>query len=264
MTEQTPPRLIDLLQPKQQSFVYEYLADKSLNAKRAAIKAGYSPATAESQASRLLRNVKVAAAIEQERSERAERLKMTADDVMLDLQMQARADRHELTQHRIGSCRYCWSIGHRYHWRTHREFADAMEVYMGKGELHHAIYAPPDDEGGYGYRKLRDPNPDCPECEGLGISFTTFADTSKLSPEARAIFGGVKETKDGISFILPDRAKALELIGKNLGMFVEKHEHGGKDGKPIKHEVTTRVVIVPAKEPAVIITRDSDPEDDEP
>lgn len=53
----------------------------SLNATQAAIKAGYSTATAESQASRLLRNVKVAAAIHQERTERAERLRMDADEM---------------------------------------------------------------------------------------------------------------------------------------------------------------------------------------
>jgi single-stranded DNA-binding protein len=42
---------------RQLLFVHEYLKD--LNGKQAAIRAGYSPKTAESQASRLLRNVKV-------------------------------------------------------------------------------------------------------------------------------------------------------------------------------------------------------------
>lgn len=28
--------------------------------------------------------------------------------------------------------------------------------------------------------------------------------------------------------------KSLELVGKHLGMFVEKHEHTGKDGEPIE------------------------------
>ncbi len=47
--------------PRQQKFVQEYLID--LNAKRAAIRAGYSPKTAQEQASRLLSNVKVQNAI---------------------------------------------------------------------------------------------------------------------------------------------------------------------------------------------------------
>lgn len=45
------------LTPKQQRFCDEYLID--LNATQAAIRAGYSPNTAEQTASRLLRNVKV-------------------------------------------------------------------------------------------------------------------------------------------------------------------------------------------------------------
>lgn len=45
------------LTPKQKRFCEEYLID--LNATQAAIRAGYSPKTAEQTASRLLRNVKV-------------------------------------------------------------------------------------------------------------------------------------------------------------------------------------------------------------
>lgn len=52
----------DDLTPKQSRFVAEYLAN-GLNATKAAISAGYSEATAESQGSRLLRNVKVAALV---------------------------------------------------------------------------------------------------------------------------------------------------------------------------------------------------------
>ena len=49
------------LTPRQQRFVDEYLID--LNATQAAIRAGYSPKTAQSQSSRLLSNVMVRAAI---------------------------------------------------------------------------------------------------------------------------------------------------------------------------------------------------------
>ena len=46
-----------LITPKQARFVAEYLVD--LNGKQAAIRAGYSPQTAQAQASRLLTNAKV-------------------------------------------------------------------------------------------------------------------------------------------------------------------------------------------------------------
>lgn len=37
---------------------------------------------------------------------------------------------------------------------------------------------------------------------------------------------------------LQDRIKASELMGKSLGIFIEKREHAGEDGKPIQHKVT--------------------------
>jgi phage terminase small subunit len=47
-------------------------------------------------------------------------------------------------------------------------------------------------------------------------------------------------TKEGgsIKFKLYDKKGALELIGKHLGMFVDKHEIYGKDGKDIIINVT--------------------------
>lgn len=34
-----------------------------------------------------------------------------------------------------------------------------------------------------------------------------------------------------------DKIKALELVGKHLGLFKERHEHSGPNGAPIAHEV---------------------------
>ena len=56
--------------PKQQAFVNEYRID--LNGTQAAIRAGYSEATAAEQASRLLNNVKVAVAVADAKAKRAE------------------------------------------------------------------------------------------------------------------------------------------------------------------------------------------------
>lgn len=68
------------LTPKQQRFVKEYLVD--LNATQAAIRAGYSAKTAESAGSRLLRNVKVQAAIQQAMADRLKRTEIDADYVL--------------------------------------------------------------------------------------------------------------------------------------------------------------------------------------
>lgn len=71
------------LTPRQALFVREYLRD--LNGTRAAERAGYSPRTAESQASRLLGNAKVRAEIDAALKERAERVEVKADDVLRTL-----------------------------------------------------------------------------------------------------------------------------------------------------------------------------------
>lgn len=72
-----------MLTPKQQRFVDEYLID--LNATQAAIRAGYSEATAEQQASRLLRNVKVAAAVAERRSAISQQLEITQEMIVAEL-----------------------------------------------------------------------------------------------------------------------------------------------------------------------------------
>lgn len=66
--------------PKQQRFAEEYLID--LNASQAAIRAGYSEATAPEQASRLLKNANVRAMIDERMAERSERTAITADYVL--------------------------------------------------------------------------------------------------------------------------------------------------------------------------------------
>lgn len=71
------------LTPKQQRFVEEYLID--LNGKQAAIRTGYSPKTAEVQASRLLSKANVAAAVQRGMEARSRRALVTADEVVLEL-----------------------------------------------------------------------------------------------------------------------------------------------------------------------------------
>ncbi len=71
------------LAPRQERFVLEYLID--LNATQAAIRAGYSPRSAEVEGSRLLRNAKVAEAVACAKAERSARLGLTADRVLQEL-----------------------------------------------------------------------------------------------------------------------------------------------------------------------------------
>lgn len=73
------------LTPKQQMFVREYLVD--LNASAAYKRAGYAAKgnVAEVNASRLLRNAQVAKAVQAAKAERAQRVNIDADQVVLNI-----------------------------------------------------------------------------------------------------------------------------------------------------------------------------------
>jgi phage terminase small subunit len=68
---------------RQERFVEEYLVD--LNAKQAAIRAGYSPRTAEVQGSRLLSYAKVQRALTARMAERSKRTEIEADRALLEI-----------------------------------------------------------------------------------------------------------------------------------------------------------------------------------
>ena len=50
----------------------------------------------------------------------------------------------------------------------------------------------------------------------------------ELSPEQKACISGVKETKHGIEVTFYNKEKALEMLGRHLGMFTEKLEVKGE------------------------------------
>ena len=72
-----------MLNEKQKRFISEYIID--LNAKQAAIRAGYSPKGAEPQASRLLSNAKIQVEIAKAMEDRGKRTGITQDRVLVEL-----------------------------------------------------------------------------------------------------------------------------------------------------------------------------------
>lgn len=148
------------LTPKQAAFVNEYLVD--LNATQAAIRAGYSEASAEQQGSRLLSNGKVALHVQAALDARAERTQVTADMVAAELARIA--------------------------------FSDLRDVAT------------------------------------WGADTLALIDSSELSEDAarslREVVATTSQTEHGTTNRLHvkqhDKMKALELLGKHLGMFREK------------------------------------------
>lgn len=59
-----------------------------------------------------------------------------------------------------------------------------------------------------------------------------LVDTDELTADKRAAISCIKETKFGIAVESYDKVKALELLGKHLGLFTDKIEHSGSIDTP--------------------------------
>ena len=58
-------------------------------------------------------------------------------------------------------------------------------------------------------------------------------DTDTLSDDQRAAIAGIKQGANGIEIKLHDKIKALELLGRHIGMFNDKISLSGADGGPL-------------------------------
>lgn len=150
---------------KQKLFVEEYLID--LNATQAAIRAGYSPETAQEQGSRLLSNVMVKTEIDKAMAERSRRTGVNADRVIMELAKIAFVNAADVIDHKTAT------------------------VKDG---------ASPDDTAAIQSVKVK-----------------TFGED-----------GLEREIK------MADKLKALELLGKHLGMFKDKLELSGIESEKSK------------------------------
>ncbi len=180
-----------MLSNRQASFVAEYGVDR--NATQAAIRAGYSRRGADVQGVRLLKRPEVARAVQRAIAEQSARTGITADWVVLRLYQIACADPNELIQHRRVACGTC---------------------HGGDGT---------------GGNSVRKPDPECPQCLGEGRGTIFIGDTTKLSPDAAALYAGVKTTKDCIEIKMHDQMAALEKLGRHLGLFDPKNTVGSAD-----------------------------------
>ncbi|EOD1034169.1 terminase small subunit [Enterobacter hormaechei] len=211
--EQSAEELVDDdgLTAQQRRFVAEYLKDG--NATQAAIRAGYSKKSAEQIGYQLLQKTSVAQAIAQQQKASIARTLGGADEVLAQMWQLATFDANQLSQYRRGACRYCWGFGHHYQWRDAVEFDEAVAKIEGKEGAKQ-----PEDPGGYGYDHNREPNPECPRCNGDGVGQPYFADTRKLSPDAALAYSGVKLGKNGVEITAISRERMYEAVMKRLGL----------------------------------------------
>lgn len=222
------------LTDKQRRFVDEYLVD--LNATQASIRAGYSEDTARQIGTENLSKPVVAEAIAEAMAARSARVQIQADDVLRYWASLAQADPNRLIQYRRECCRYCHGVDHRYQFTAAEFEREQVKLRVEKAGAHETL----DPQGGVGFDARRAPHPDCPECFGEGVGRIHAQDSRKLTGAERLLYRGVKRTKDGFEILMEDRPKAWENIARHLGMFVDRREVSGPDGKPIQAEVTAR------------------------
>ncbi len=207
--EKCAEELVDAkLSPKVKRFIAEYLKDQ--NATAAAERAGYSDPNYGRQ---LLAIPNVAQAIAQQQKASIERTLGSADEILAQMWQLATFDANQLSQYRRGACRYCWGFGHHYQWRDAVEFDEALAKVEGKEGV-----KLPEDPGGYGYDHNREPNSNCPRCNGDGIGQPYFADTRKLPPDAALAYSGVKLGKNGVEITAISRERMYEAVMKRLGL----------------------------------------------
>lgn len=218
------------LTPKQQAFIREYLID--LNATQAAKRAGYSAHTAEMIGKENLRKPPIKAAIDAAISKRSEKTEITAEKVLQRLWHIATADPNELIQHRRVNCRHCYGIGHEYQWIDEAEYDRACRAIEAETK-HDEVPVYPSRSGGLGFDPKLTPHAKCPKCSGEGYGQVHALDTRKLSPAARALYAGVKATKDGLEIKMHDQFAALALVGKHLGIANDKIKLGVDEDDPL-------------------------------
>ncbi|HII4349465.1 terminase small subunit [Enterobacter sp. KB-221C9] len=207
--EQCAEELVDIkLSAKVKRFIAEYLKDN--NATAAAARAGYSDSNYGRQ---LIANPNVAQAIAQQQKASIARTLGSADEVLAQMWQLATFDANQLSQYRRGACRYCWGFGHHYQWRDAVEFDEALAKAEGKEGVR-----PPKDTGGYGYDHNREPNPECPRCNGDGIGQPYFPDTRKLPAVSKLAYSGVKVGKNGVEITAISRERMFEAVMKRLGL----------------------------------------------
>jgi phage terminase small subunit len=153
------------LTPKQAAFVREYLVDH--NATRAAIRAGYSEATATTSGPRLLENVGIRLEIEQATAKQAAKVGIKAEEILAELKRLA--------------------------------FSDLGDIFDKTGALKPLHEIPADAR-----RAI------------AGVEVVQRSMGEDEEPEV------VRKVK------LWDKTKSLELLGKHLGLYLERVEHSGK------------------------------------
>jgi phage terminase small subunit len=231
-----------ILLGKQAAFVALYVDNEEkpdgdkLPAYQVALNAGYAPRTAVAMASELLAKPNIKAAIAERKRERVNAAlglgNVDAKSVVAEWVRIAFADPTRITHVRRLNCRHCWGFSFAYQ-RTDAELAKDQAQEMQDAVFNGREFKAHLFEGGGGFRMTKDPNPQCPECDGEGIEDVYVADMRRLPPELRRLVASVEQTRNGVKVTMRNQDDALQRIAQFLGLLVNKNEHSGPNGGPV-------------------------------
>jgi phage terminase small subunit len=213
------------LTPKQARFAALYSEyGNAARAYRQAFDCGpdTSPVTVRRMAYELVHTPKVATRIRALQAAAAEATVVSVRSRMVRLQLIVDADPSELVSIAGSACRHCHGEGHGYQWRDEAELATAVDRYMRALDASKPLQAP-DTAGGFGFRGNREPNVNCPHCDGEGVARTIITPTDQLSASARALFKGVRQKANGeIEVMMHDQLAASDQLNKLQSAYVSQ------------------------------------------
>jgi phage terminase small subunit len=212
-----------VLTPLEETFSFRVAAGE----KQSAVFAELHPQSAEwksssihTKAHELVNRPHVRARIAELLQKAAEHNNITIAEIIADLQAIRRADIREIVTHVVDCCRHCYGKRGAYQW-TPAELKRAQDKRQRERSKDNSL-PDIDASGGTGYDPRLPPRAECQECHGRGEANIIFGDMRNASPEALALFAGIKQGKDGKEVKLHDRMEAVEKLAKHIG-FYERH-----------------------------------------
>lgn len=247
----TTKRDIGSMTDQMRAFAMQYTLD--FHGQNAAVRAGYSEKTARNMACKLLARVDVQELIQKRMAKIEKSTEISSERVLQEAWGIATADVNSLVEFRRRCCRCCYGIDYGYQ-RTVPEMSRARAAYevkrraaMAKHNFNADTYEPFDEQGGIGYDARRPPNPDCQECWGDGIGDAFFKPTGNLSPADRALYAGVKQTKEGYQMLTIDKLGAIEKLFKHKGLYKVDNEQKTDALKDFLDAIQQRAGKLPIK-----------------
>jgi phage terminase small subunit len=180
--------------------------------------------TAWDRGCRLAARTDIANRIGKLRAEALQHSQVEVVEMIHDLVDIIRADPNELSRSVVVNCRRCHGIGHEYQWIDGAEYAAACDVVEQENEarvrMNQRPRKLPSMEGGFGFDGMGDPAPMCPRCKGAGELHVIIADTTKVSPQARKLYKGIRVKSNGDREILMhDQMQARDQLHRLVGAY---------------------------------------------